>query len=899
MSTKVGHGSHDLNDCGCCEGLAVETPVEVTNRPGLSAVAYRVGTHPQFRRTLVARLSDASHPALRALTTRDADDFTLALLDAWATTADVLTFYQERIANESYLRTATERVSILELARLVGYELRPGVAASTYLAFTMSEVPGATRETAEALGVPSATVIDSGIKVQSIPGPEEKAQTFETVEKIEARVEWNAIRPRLTRPQEIKTDAGVVYLAGLATGLKKGDGLLITPVAAGAAFRQVAEVTAESELGRTKVRLQPQVMPVATTVPMSINVIAAFGVATKKYLGTTVNATALHADSVISRFRVRDVFKNLFAGKSPQPGVLALRARASIFGHNAPKWGALPVSQRIGEIGPDKLLYSGPYTGRENSWAEQSLDNYWGVPNNKAHVFLDNTYPSIARDSWVVLKDEDEARAYQVTGVTEVSKSDFTLSAKVTRLTLSSRADWDKLFIRTTTVHAQSEELEMARLPEETPVEGSEIDLDTWVDGLAAGQKLIVCGELQTESGVTACELATIKKVEQVMATDGFTRVHLTTPLDNSYVRATVTISANVALATHGETVRETLGSGDASRAYQRFTLRQPPLTYVSASAPSGTQTTLEVRVAGLLWHEVPTLYGRGPEERVYVARQDDEGRTTVQFGDGRTGARLPTGQDNVTAVYRKGTGLAGLLKADQLSQLMTRPLGLKGATNPMGPAGAADPESRDQARRNATLTLHTLDRIVSLLDYEDFARAFMGVARALATWTWNGETRGVFVTVAGPNGAGITDDSPLHANLLAAMRAAGDPAVPLLVKSFEQRFFRLRAKVKVHGDYLDEAVLKEVESRLRQKFSFDAREFGQPVTLSEVIAVVQGAAGVVAVDVDELYRTDEAVTPALHARLPAAQPLAGTGKVFAAEMLTLEPGPLDIKVMS
>ena len=45
----------------------------------------------------------------------------IALLDAWATVGDVLTFYQERIANEGYLRTATERRSVLELARLVGY----------------------------------------------------------------------------------------------------------------------------------------------------------------------------------------------------------------------------------------------------------------------------------------------------------------------------------------------------------------------------------------------------------------------------------------------------------------------------------------------------------------------------------------------------------------------------------------------------------------------------------------------------------------------------------------------------------------------------------------------------------------------------------------------------------
>jgi len=61
----------------------------------------------------------------------DDDRFRHRPLDGWATVADVLTFYQERIANESYLRTAIERRSLLELARKIGYELRPGIAAGT------------------------------------------------------------------------------------------------------------------------------------------------------------------------------------------------------------------------------------------------------------------------------------------------------------------------------------------------------------------------------------------------------------------------------------------------------------------------------------------------------------------------------------------------------------------------------------------------------------------------------------------------------------------------------------------------------------------------------------------------------------------------------------------------
>jgi len=48
------------------------------------------------------------------------------------------------------------------------------------------------------------------------------------------------------------------------------------------------------------------------------------------------------------------------------------------------------------------------------------------------------------------------------------------------------------------------------------------------------------------------------------------------------------------------------------------------------------------------------------------------------------------------------------------------------------------------------------LGRIVSLRDYEDFARAFAGISKALATWTWNGEQHGVFLTIAGTGGAQV-----------------------------------------------------------------------------------------------------------------------------------------------
>jgi hypothetical protein len=110
--------SNPLNDCGCCTGTGAETPVVIDNRPGLAAISYRIGSHARFKQSMLAALSRAEFPALKNLRSRADDDFAIALLDAAATLADVLTFYQERVANESFLRTATERRSILELARL-------------------------------------------------------------------------------------------------------------------------------------------------------------------------------------------------------------------------------------------------------------------------------------------------------------------------------------------------------------------------------------------------------------------------------------------------------------------------------------------------------------------------------------------------------------------------------------------------------------------------------------------------------------------------------------------------------------------------------------------------------------------------------------------------------------
>ena len=99
------------------------------------------------------------------------------------------------------------------------------------------------------------------------------------------------------------------------------------------------------------------------------------------------------------------------------------------------------------------------------------------------------------------------------------------------------------------------------------------------------------------------------------------------------YQRDSVVIYGNVAAASHGESVaHEILGDGDAAQAFQSFLLKKLPVTYVpEPGAPGGVASTLKVRVDGVLWTEVPELYGQPADARVYMARRDDVQKTRVR----------------------------------------------------------------------------------------------------------------------------------------------------------------------------------------------------------------------------------------------------------------------------
>lgn len=937
----------DQDACGCCEGVEVVTPLPTYNRPGLSEICYRIGTHAGFLETMTARLTgfylekqddqgktQRVYP-LKGLTTRDAGDPALAFLDAWATVSDVLTFYQERIANEGYLRTATERRSIVELARLVGYKPRPGVAASVFLAYN---IDANTKE---------EVVIPAGSRVQSIPGHDELPQLFETSDDLKARAQWNNLKPRLTQAQtrEAIINNSRVYLKGLSINLKANDALLIDFGDGHPVFTQAYEVFPENEWDRTLVTFVEQSPPSFNFVPV-VDIIhqlvlpasiqpanqfqlrqslvgqfalqnnallktpgsgfttAALGAAAK----SSTRPTAQAGYSVLGAFSpvLKDHLGTATASvklTAKNINVYQLGIKAALFGHNLP----LPTDGRCPSDPIIINLADSPAVAADG----EKLNT----------LALDAEYPSIKKGDRVAIKTGQAASRFAkvttvdtvtlggpqtgdysffstcptVTSSTVNSQTTVTVSdpikIKVTVLTLDSNwrnAGDSNSIIKNTTVYIQNGHPELAEEPIAKPVCGTDetLELDGFYSDLEAGRWVIVSGERAEVAGVRFSELALLASVTHDIATglpdeNLHTYIQLAEKLTYCFKRDSVTIYGNVVKATHGETRLEVLGSGNGAKALQTFALKLKPLTHVSAANPSGIDSTLKVFVNNVEWHEVDSLAGLQANDRVFISQTDNEDKISVTFGNGMQGARLPTGMENIRSEYRNGIGQFGNVKAEQISLLLTKPLGVKEVINPLRASGGADRESRDQARQHVPLAVKALDRLVSTQDYEDFSRIYAGIGKAYANELSDGRLPLIHVTIAGAGDIPIDENSDLFRNLRQALHDFGDPFQKIQLAVRELLMIVIEAGIAVLPDYQWESVVSEVRSALLECFSFERRELGQDVLLSEVISVMQSVPGIAYVDVNAFggvpekqpLTEDEIDVLTNHGTLPLADP--------------------------
>ncbi|MGW2517715.1 putative baseplate assembly protein [Streptomyces sp. NPDC001617] len=508
-------------------------------------------------------------------------------------------------------------------------------------------------------------------------------------------------------------------------------------------------------------------------------------------------------------------------------------------------------------------------------------------PVNRRVLQLDSVHTSITVGSWVAIQRPskgaqggipgDAGLAFVTTQVVSVRTAAYTnygITGRGTELTLADPwlDEFDVLLshIRDTTVYAGGEPLRLADEPLGEEVHGNEIELAELYDGLRPGRTLVVTGErsdIPGTTGVTATEVVTVAAADPAVdprlpGDHVHTRLTLTTDLAHRYHRATVRILGNVVEATHGESREEAIGSGDSDRTNQTFALWQSPLTWLADDNPLGATPVLEIRVDGVLWHEVDSLAGRGPNERVYISGTASDGRTTVTFGDGIHGARLPSGHENVHARYRFGTGKAANVAADRITQALTRPLGVSAVTNPRAATGGADADGPGLTRRTVPLAVSALDRLVSEADYEDFARSRAGIGRAAARELFDGRRRVLHVTVAGTDDVPLDGDSDTLNALRGALTEYGDPNLPVRVDVRELVLLLVSAKVKVAPDHAWEYVEPRLRAALLRRLGYEGRELGQPARLSDLLAAAHTVPGVDYLDVDVFTGIPASVTP-------------------------------------
>lgn len=508
----------------------------------------------------------------------------------------------------------------------------------------------------------------------------------------------------------------------------------------------------------------------------------------------------------------------------------------------------------VGPVG-NPLLLATPFAGFSADWPDYRIQG--------GKIDLDTVMPAVVPGSWVVLRSGDAADPapagiYQVLRTSAVQRRDFSLAATVTRIEVrepdARLATFD---LRQTRAWVQSELLPLRlRIVKDMPkaLQGLRDEL------LALGEparKLIVAGrppravnEPPAEPvGLTvlASELAAALNLPgKVGTTDVITLRQPVSGLDVVLDSETLQVFGNVVEAMEGVTVaNEVLGGGDATQANQSFTLSQP-LTF--RRTPQGPEAALRVDVQRQLWKRVEMLRTEGGDSRAYRIRLDHEGRATVTFGDGESGARLPSGTDNVLATYRTGMSYRSV-PANGLSLLASRPLGLDTVTNPLPSVPGAPAEAPEAIRRSAPRQVRTLQRIVSLRDYEDFSQQFPGIAKAGA---WNLLVAGgpaVQLTVAGAHGTAV--DEGLAAQLREAIDACRAHPLPVYIQSYLQVPVAVTAGVQIDRRFQWDDVKKQIEALLDARFGFEESRFGGVLSASAVVSLIQAIPAVVSVDLD------------------------------------------------
>jgi hypothetical protein len=660
-----------IGTTSACSGAPAQDPEVIVNPPGLAQISYQVDDFTGFRRALLRPL-----PSEQAIGTWRPvpGDLGLQVLEWWAYLGDVLTFYNERIANESYLRTATQPASVANLVALLGYQPAPGIAASGYLAAVRS-----TAHPAEPL------IIPAGLRLSSVATPGIPSQTFEVGAAGSFSGPSNvpvSLPPDTALARQADGTPQSVLLAGRVSGIRAGDRLILVDSLFTGRDDGWSPVTVAALTPTT----DPGTGVVNTLVTFAAGRPLPSAPATRYRLLRAAAATALWNQGatgpgqvVVEQTGSTLTVQLSAAVRGISPGDLVLFD----LGAGAPS--ALSVVAGIGEA-----LWTVPYP----------------VPSG---VSPPSPPDIVVAHTALTLLTADSATLQQADPTTVAVRYGFKDVGTIIGVPPATLASFPATVAAPATY---------------APPPGTTAFLQ---DATGAGVLVQVSGAGTGQVTLTSADASTPPTSPELVA-----------PLQ---------LLLDVVPVSRGTTVTgEVLGSGNGELARQSYSLAQSPLTYLASG--DGPASTLSVYVDGVEWQEVPSFYGRPANARVFVvSRSPDQTVTTVTFGDGINGARLPSGAGNVVATYRYGSGSASP-PAGRLTTISQPQPNLASIQNPVAVSGGTDPQGAEGVRASAPATVFTFGRVISATDYEVVAAQAPGVTRVAARWTFDGAGQRTLVTV-------------------------------------------------------------------------------------------------------------------------------------------------------
>ena len=811
-----------------CKNLCTKTfvfPAVLQNRPGLSRIDYRIGTYSSFREAMLRSLvADAT---LDAWTHLDGDDPGIALLEGTAILCDILTFYQELYANEAYLRTAQWKESIADLVKLTGYRLTPGIGGSATFAF---EVKG-----------DQPVTIAKGFPVKAQLEGMDKPADFETSHTAVADPALNEFNlyARLYTPY-IDQDTSEFYIYSGDVPLNKGDRLLIGDIS----------------------KDQKQMFNAGIV--------------------TIDGYREIHGERI---YRIKGSLKARAQGFNDLFSISAYKLGRSFrhFGHNAPLRyikidNGKAMEEAISYLRPMYMDTTG-YEVTDPALGGPITRIVEPQPLYKNEIPLDVEARDLTYNGIFIMQGELLADSWK-------PQDGFTLIRKIQNITNTSMT-WGSL-TGATTIVSMDEDLTTAvgsqqyriidiRGVEFQEVIGQRLELRAafMEDNTGSGNTLYFYGtEAETQS-LTGRRLlfkvpgrdpfiASVTDVQMLAPDVSGQRLLRSIDIDRnvnysyfSNENPIVVVYGNLVDATQGKREKEAiLGGGDARESFQTFKIPKSPLTYLSDASETPPEVPeLLVYVNDRQWSMVSTLYGCGPKDEVYIVREDANGDSWVQFGDGKTGMRLPSGIDNVSAVYRTGTGASGSLKANTSVQAGGKLERLDKILLPGKADGGSEPESGDSARDAAPGKVQAMDRLVSLQDYESEALSVPGVRKASAIWEVADRVSAITLTVLMSTG----NENDMNGLMQRYEAAMGPNRYTLHVVQGKLQHVYLDAAYSYDpaykGELVDLAVRKALGVMGEESLGIDGsyglfgankREFGQSEYASRVEGIIQNVEGVV-----------------------------------------------------